>query len=69
MGGRRQLVPEPTLGLGVALVKFVVDDSAVAEGVAVVEEIEETDETMGSGTTSFVEELWAFKYEEPPPRA
>lgn len=48
------------------------DDPAVAEGLAVLdEELEEreTDETMGSGVTSFVEEFWAFKYEKPPPIA
>ena len=68
-----QLVPEPACGLGLGFVRFDVDDdddddeSAVAEGLDEVEE-KETDETMGSGVTSSVEEFWAFKYEEPPPR-
>ena len=64
------LVPELTRGLEVA-VRFVVDAATVAEGLAVLdeEEIGETDETMGSGVTSSVEEFWAFKYEEPPPTA
>lgn len=31
-------------------------------------EVVDTEETMGSCTTSFDEELWAFRYELPPPR-
>lgn len=69
--GHGQLVPELACGLGVGFVRFVVDDSAaVAEGLAVLDELEEekeTEETMGSGVTSFDEEFWAFKYEKPPP--
>lgn len=67
--GRGQIVPEPTCGLGVAVI-FVVDPSNVAEGLAVLDEEkeEETDETMGFGVTSSVEEFWAFEYEEPPPK-
>lgn len=65
MDGRGQLVPEPGCGLGVVVI-FVVDASAVAEGFALDEEVEETDETMGIGVTSSVEEFWAFKYEAPP---
>lgn len=67
-----QLVPETSCGLGVVVVRFVVvlvDASAVGvpEGLVVLDE-EETDETMGSGVTSSVEEFWAFEYEAPPPR-
>jgi len=72
MDGHGQFVPELACGLGVGFVKIVVDDSAVAEGLAVLDELEEekeTDETMGSGVTSSAEEFWAFKYEEPPPIA
>jgi hypothetical protein len=53
--GHGQLVPEPACGLGVGFVRFVVDESAVVEGLAVLdveEEEKETDETMGSGVTS-----------------
>lgn len=69
MDGRGQLVPEPGCGLGVAVVRFVVDASAVAEGFALDEEVEKTDETMGIGVTSSVEEFGAFRYEAPPPIA
>ena len=64
----QQLVAEPACGVGVVVVKFVVDASAVGvpEGLVVLEE--ETDETMGSGVTLTVEEFWAFVYEAPPPR-
>jgi hypothetical protein len=53
----------------VRFVVVLVDASAVGvpEGLVVLDE-EETDETMGSGVTSSVEEFWAFEYETPPPR-
>jgi len=40
----------------------------VAEGFVVVDEVEETEETIGCGVTLLVSEFWAFKYEAPPPR-
>lgn len=64
-----QLVAEPTCGLGVEVVRFVVDASAVGVPEGLVLDEEETNETMGSGVTSAVEEFWAFEYEAPPPRA
>lgn len=63
------LVPELAFRIGVVVV-FVVDISAVIEGLVVMdEELEETKETMGSGVTSSDVEFLAFKYEKPPPRS
>lgn len=71
MDGHGQIVPEPTCGLGVEVVRFVLGASVVAEGLAVLldeKEEKETDATMGSGVTFPDVEFWAFVYEEPPPR-
>lgn len=60
---------EPCFGLGdvvvttaVAAVEVSIFDVVVLVGI-----VEGDDETMGAGTTSFDEELWAFRYERPPP--
>lgn len=46
----------------VAAVEVSIFDVVVLVGI-----VEGDDETMGAGTTSFDEELWAFRYERPPP--